>query len=456
VVRAARGADAFVQRKRDSLANTGRWSLHSTVIASILTVIALPVFAQVGTVSVTHPAGITVLQVEDPQVVTYTDTARPPVTHSWQRPGGRFRLLTGPTAPMGGDPTVAGDEDRAIASAWSVSTGPNSIPYPVFTSKLTVSVDGRHYDMHQLAAAAADVTGSNAVHSYFPTACVVGSRDVYLEGRIPLDNTDPVLATEFINVQHYFTLIHDDVEDNDPERRHRPTVWKLWGVPHAINAGSHMQALVNAAALRLTACGIADTVVLEAVRLLTDCILELTEGQYLDISYEGRFDVTLDDYFTMTGGKTVALFELSCRVGALLATTDDPKFVEAWSQVGRSFGLAFQARDDTLGVWEKSAATGKVQAGDILKRKKSLPVVYALTHGSAQERQTIIDVFSQPDLGPHDVERVVQVLDRCGAPEYCARIMQEQGHQARAALDRLPDVPAVAQVRGLVEQVLAG
>jgi hypothetical protein len=209
VVRAARGADAFVQRKRDSLANTGRWSLYSTVIASILTVIALPVFAQVGTVSVTHPAGITVLQVEDPQVVTYTDTARPPVTHSWQRPGGRFRLLTGPTAPTGGDPTVAGDEDRAIASAWSVSTGPNSIPYPVFTSKLTVSVDGTRYDMHQLAAAAADVTGSNAVHSYFPTACVVGSRDVYLEGRIPLDNTDPALATEFINVQHYFTLIHD-------------------------------------------------------------------------------------------------------------------------------------------------------------------------------------------------------------------------------------------------------
>lgn len=263
-------------------------------------------------------------------------------------------------------------------------------------------------------------------------------------------------AAAVVELIQNFTLIHDDVEDNDPERRHRPTVWKLWGVPHAINAGSHMQALVNAAALRLTACGVADAVVLEAVRLLTDCILELTDGQYLDISYEGRFDVTLDDYFTMTGGKTGALFELSCRLGALLARTDDPEFVDAWSQVGRSFGLAFQARDDTLGVWEKSAATGKVQAGDILKRKKSLPIVYALTHGSAQERQTIIDVFSQPDLGPSDVERVVQVLDRCGAPEYCARIMQEQGRQALAALDRLPDVPAVAQVRGLVEQVLAG
>lgn len=251
-----------------------------------------------------------------------------------------------------------------------------------------------------------------------------------------------------------FTLIHDDVEDSDPERRHRPTVWKLWGVPHAINAGSHMQALVNAAALRLSARGVSDAAVLASVRILTDCILELTEGQYLDMSFEGRFDVTLDDYFAMTGGKTGALFEASCRLGALLAT-EDPAIPDAWGEVGRSFGLAFQARDDTLGVWEKSAATGKVEAGDILKRKKSLPVVYVLTHGSEGDRQTIIDAFSQPELGAEDVERVVQVLDACGAREYCAEVTREHGEQALAALGRLPETPAVAEVRGLVELVAA-
>ncbi|HEX2998885.1 MAG TPA: polyprenyl synthetase family protein, partial [Armatimonadota bacterium] len=78
-----------------------------------------------------------------------------------------------------------------------------------------------------------------------------------------------------------FTLIHDDVEDNDPERRHRPTVWKLWGVPQAINAGSSMQALVQSALLRLSEREVPAQTVLEATRILTDCVIELTEGQYL-------------------------------------------------------------------------------------------------------------------------------------------------------------------------------
>ncbi len=250
-----------------------------------------------------------------------------------------------------------------------------------------------------------------------------------------------------------FTLIHDDVEDNDPERRHRPTVWKLWGVPQAINAGSCMQSLVITAALRLSGRGVPDRNALETVRILTDCIVELTEGQHLDMSYEDRFDVTLDDYFAMTGRKTGALFEASTHLGALLATEDEGA-VSAWRTLGRSFGLAFQARDDYLGVWEQSSTTGKVAGGDILKRKKSLPVAYVLTHGSEEARRTVADTFRQPEIGPADVERVVAVLDRCGAGDYCRQVVREHGERALAALDQVPAGPAVDEVRGLVDLVM--
>ncbi|MBI3948378.1 MAG: polyprenyl synthetase family protein [Armatimonadetes bacterium] len=262
-------------------------------------------------------------------------------------------------------------------------------------------------------------------------------------------------AAAAVELIQNFTLIHDDVEDNDPERRHRPTLWKVWGVPQAINAGSCMQALVNTAALRLVDRRVDPARVLESVRILTDTIVELTEGQHLDISYEGRFDVTVADYFAMTTRKTGALCEAATWLGALLAT-DDADTIAAWRQVGRAFGLAFQARDDILGIWAPSGETGKVEAGDVLKRKKSLPIVYALSHGPETARRAIIEVFSASEIGPTDVERVVAALDGCGAQAYCRGVVEEHAGRALAALERLPAGPAVAEARGLVELVATG
>lgn len=261
-------------------------------------------------------------------------------------------------------------------------------------------------------------------------------------------------AAAAVELIQNFTLIHDDVEDNDPERRHRPTVWKLWGVPQAINAGSCMQALVNTSALRLLHRGIEPEHVLEAIRILTETIIELTEGQHLDISYEGRFDVALEDYFAMTTRKTGALYEASTWLGVALAT-NDADTITTWRRVGRAFGLAFQARDDLLGVWAPSEATGKAQGGDILKRKKSLPIVYALNHGPEHVRQTVVNVFSAPQITPADVQRVTSALEECGARDYCRQVTAEQSRYALDALGCLPLTPAVAEVRSLIEMVAA-
>jgi geranylgeranyl diphosphate synthase type I len=281
-----------------------------------------------------------------------------------------------------------------------------------------------------------------------PILCLLAYRSVREDWQRALP------AAAAVELIQNFTLIHDDVEDNDPERRHRPTLWRLWGVPQAINAGSCMQALVNRAVFRLADQGVPERHILLATRILTDCILELTEGQYLDISFESRFEVTLEQYFSMANRKTGALMEAATWLGALLAGGDE-ETIAAWRALGRSFGLAFQARDDLLGIWEKAEATGKAVAGDILKRKMSLPIVYALTHAPTSDRQAILTVYSQLETRPADVKRVVQVLDRCDARAYCVSVVQQHTAAAQAALDRLPDCPSVAKARGLVRLVAA-
>jgi geranylgeranyl diphosphate synthase type I len=117
-------------------------------------------------------------------------------------------------------------------------------------------------------------------------------------------------------------------------------------------------------------------------------------------------------------------------------------------------GLAFQARDDVLGIWEESAVTGKAAGGDILKRKKSLPIVFALTRAPVADRSAIVDAFRCDTLNEADVARVVAVLDRCGAREYCRGVVRQHGQAALAALERLPPVPAAAHVRDLVHLVM--
>lgn len=177
-------------------------------LALLVTLGAAPAAAQRDTANVTHPGGLMTLQVEDAAIYTWTTTT---ATYSWQRPSGRFRLLTGSRPPTGGNPTMVGDENRAIASRYYSVAGPTTAAptYDAFTSKLTVSVDGQPYDIHALGNAAGEQTGQP--EDFWPAPPAAGSRDVYGVGRIPLDDPDPSQAAEFIEVRHHFMLIHDAV-----------------------------------------------------------------------------------------------------------------------------------------------------------------------------------------------------------------------------------------------------
>ena len=123
--------------------------------------------------------------------------------------------------------------------------------------------------------------------------------------------------------------------------------------------------------------------------------LALCQGQYLDMSFEERTDVTVEMYLEMTGGKTAALIGYAAYAGALLGG-DDPRLAEGYRRFGRELGLAFQIVDDVLGIWGAPSMTGKPAAEDIYSKKKSLPIVYAFEKARGQRRKALDEVYAKP------------------------------------------------------------
>jgi len=184
-------------------------------------------------------------------------------------------------------------------------------------------------------------------------------------------------AAAAVELVHNFSLVHDDIQDNSEKRRGRPTTWVKWGMPMAINAGDALFVISNQAIVDLKENYPAEVVV-QAAEILHNTCLELTRGQFLDMSYEERTDLGVEDYWPMVAGKTAALLSAGCHIGALLGRADDSK-QEAYRSFGHYLGLAFQVQDDILGVWGDEALTGKSAASDLIEGKKSLPVLAGLS-----------------------------------------------------------------------------
>ncbi|MFI5794717.1 family 2 encapsulin nanocompartment cargo protein polyprenyl transferase [Streptomyces sp. NPDC051677] len=264
----------------------------------------------------------------------------------------------------------------------------------------------------------------------------------------PTARAAAVRAAAAVELVHNFTLLHDDVMDRDTTRRHRPTAWTVFGDADAILAGDALQAL----ALGLLA-GDPHPASSAAVARVAACVVELCAGQQADTAMErrGPAEITLDEVLVMAEAKTGALLGCACAVGALYAGAADED-VEALDAFGREAGLAFQLIDDVIGIWGDPRHTGKPAGADLAARKKSLPVVAALTSGTPAAGE-LAELYAAP-YEPADLDRTTLAVERAGGRAWAQDQAADRMSRAMHELSRaIPNPESAGGLLSLAEFV---
>ncbi len=234
---------------------------------------------------------------------------------------------------------------------------------------------------------------------------------------------DAVPAATAVEWVHNFTLVHDDIQDGDVERRHRPTVWAVWGSAQAINAGDGMHAIAYRALLSGRDRPAAR---LRAAASINDAIVAVIEGQCLDLALEGQVDTSVATYLHLARGKTGALIGAALESGAFMGGADARR-ATLLRRAGIELGVAFQVRDDWLGTWGDSEITGK-GCGDLGRRKITYPVVA----GQARMRGRALREFRRLYRRPGgDEDTILALLDEAGAED---AVTEELARRSSAAM----------------------
>jgi geranylgeranyl diphosphate synthase type I len=279
----------------------------------------------------------------------------------------------------------------------------------VFTARKSV---GRLYDMMKYHLGWMDdqfnESRSGRGKSLRSTMCLLSCEAISGDYKAALP------AAAAMELLHNFSLIHDDIEDGDEKRRHRDTLWKLWGVPQAINTGDAMDIVANLSLLDLDGT-VKPQAMVDIMRLFNETVMKLCEGQYLDMDFQNRDDVSVDEYITMIDGKTGALIEASTTIGAIVAT-EDRKTIRRFEEFGHKIGIAFQIQDDILGIWGDPKLTGKSAKNDIRNKKKTMPVLYALNVSPKKDK--LEQIYAKKTLTEKDVSTVFEILTDAGSLEY--------------------------------------
>jgi len=233
---------------------------------------------------------------------------------------------------------------------------------------------------------------------------------------------------------HNFTLIHDDIQDGDEKRHGKPTIWKLWGMGQGINAGDTMSYVSTHALLQLSQKEFSSKKILKAMERLTKCGIQVINGQIRDLNFEDRLDVVLEEYFEMISRKTGALLETSIMIATDLVDTEAQK-KEHLSTFGKKIGRAFQISDDILGIWGDEDNTGKKSYGDIVRKKKSLPIILALNSPDFEKAGVLRNIYAQDkaELAPHEIATTLAILEDLKVKEEAEQLLDAAYNEAVVA-----------------------
>ena len=280
------------------------------------------------------------------------------------------------------------------------------------------------YDMLRYCMGWSDVTGkpsdSEKGKGIRPSLCL------FTCDALGGDVQKAIPAAVSLELIHNFSLIHDEIQDFDEIRHHRPTLWTVWGVPKALVAGNVMRVLAEKSMSRL---GSADPkLISHSSSIVSEACLQMIEGQYMDISFEGGIRINVDQYMEMISRKTGALLRSSVHLGAVLGSGSD-EVGNLFRRIGAALGFMFQIRDDILGTWGESKSTGKPVGADIRRRKNTLPIIHARGAKSGLYEKEIFDLYSSESLDDNETAQVLDILDDTKAMDYCQGLVENYALQ---------------------------
>ncbi len=274
---------------------------------------------------------------------------------------------------------------------------------------------------------------------------ILNSYNVFSDG---IEKALPIAAA--VEIFHTFTLIHDDIMDQDETRRGKPTVHVLWGVPFAILAGD----LLHAKAYEFLANS--DIRVENRIRIIkemAEAAVIICEGQAMDMDFEKRMDVSVEEYMEMIKRKTAYLFRCSSRFGAIAADADE-SLISALTIYGEKIGIAFQMIDDILGLFGEEKETGKPVGSDVRESKKTYPILYALQKLMGSKKDRLIEILSKQNKTEDEIREAIELIREAGGEEATRELARKYANDAIRSIDALPDNEAKKYLVQLAEFVI--
>ena len=236
-----------------------------------------------------------------------------------------------------------------------------------------------------------------------------------------------------IELIHTFSLIHDDIMDDDDMRRGMPSVHKVWGDDVAILAGDTL--FSKAFEMIINSNDTTPDQNNKALATVADACLKICEGQALDMGFEERFDVTEDEYMEMIFKKTGALIAAATKAGAIMGGASQ-EVIDAMYEYGRLIGLAFQIQDDYLDLASDEETLGKPIGSDIGKGKMTIIAIKGL---ASDDSGRLLEILKDDENSQDDIDEAIEILSECGAIEYARNLALDSVNQAKETLNILHD-----------------
>ncbi|MCL2114770.1 MAG: short chain isoprenyl diphosphate synthase IdsA [Methanobrevibacter sp.] len=257
---------------------------------------------------------------------------------------------------------------------------------------------------------------------------------------------DAIKSAAAIELIHTFSLIHDDIMDQDEVRRGLPSVHKKWGEPVAILAGDTLfskafELVINTKVDGTSLGNESFERINQTLATVADACVKICEGQAFDMGFEGNFDVDEDQYIDMIFKKTAALIAAATKAGAVMGGADE-KVIKAMYDYGKLIGLAFQIQDDYLDVVSDENAIGKPVGSDIAEGKMTLLVVKSLAEANDEDKKRLIEILKLDDTSPEHVSEAIDIFEKYGSAQYAYDVAMENVENAKQILEILPDSEA--------------